>query len=241
MTDQPTSSSLPRAFWPTVVFAAVFPTVATWLYFVVFKDTPTGKALHLSLKGVELLLPALATVFLFRERMPNFFARENWSAHWRSVPAGVGFGLAVVGLGIGLLFFSPIGPEVRASGEHIRENVEAMGVASWFWTFAVIMSVAHAALEEYYWRWFVFGNLDRAFSRTLAHVLAAVAFTGHHVVVLTQFFPVLLALFLSALVGIGGLVWTVLYRRQGSLMGAWVSHMLIDFGIMGIGWYLMMQ
>jgi len=44
------------------------------------------------------------------------------------------------------------------------------------------------------------------------------------------------ALFLGVCVAIGGAVWSILYNRYGSLLGAWTSHMIVDLGLMWVGW-----
>jgi membrane protease YdiL (CAAX protease family) len=41
---------------------------------------------------------------------------------------------------------------------------------------------------------------------------------------------------LSASVAVGGALWAWLYRRSGSLLGPWLSHMLVDAALMAAGW-----
>jgi hypothetical protein len=48
-----------------------------------------------------------------------------------------------------------------------------------------------------------------------------------------------MAFFLGSCVGIGGVLWSVLMVKQRSLLGAWMSHMVVDIGIMIIGARLM--
>jgi membrane protease YdiL (CAAX protease family) len=106
--------------------------------------------------------------------------------------------------------------------------------------FAVFLSVPHSLLEEYYWRWFAFGELRRVCDTNLALLVTSLAFMSHHVIVIHQFIqgPWWLTAFLSSCVALGGCVWAWLYHRYGSLYGAWISHLLIDCGIMFIGYDL---
>jgi membrane protease YdiL (CAAX protease family) len=73
-------------------------------------------------------------------------------------------------------------------------------------------------------------------------MLSALAFAGHHVFVLNEYLP---GRFWSATVpfslGIaaGGLVWAWLYHRSGSLLGPWLSHFLVDLGIMVAGYRML--
>ena len=69
----------------------------------------------------------------------------------------------------------------------------------------------------------------------MAHLIAGLAFASHHTVVLSQFFPMGWAVGFGLAVGLGGMFWSYLYRRQGTLLGCWISHMAADFAIMAIG------
>ena len=108
-----------------------------------------------------------------------------------------------------------------------------------FLALAAFLSVAHSFLEEYYWRWFVYGNLRRHISRRWAVGLSGVAFAAHHAVILVAFIPPghmpLVALFTAA-VAAAGMVWAVLYERHDSLPAVWASHLLADVALMGVGY-----
>src|SRR5262249_22023903 len=106
---------------------------------------------------------------------------------------------------------------------------------------AGFIAVIHSVLEEYYWRWFVFGRLRRLIRPASAAALASLAFMGHHVVVLAVFIPgwerfFTLALPLAFGLGVGGAVWSWLYHRSGSIYAAWISHLIIDASIMAVGY-----
>jgi membrane protease YdiL (CAAX protease family) len=104
---------------------------------------------------------------------------------------------------------------------------------------ALFISVAHSVLEEYYWRWYVFGTLKRYVPVAAAIALASVGFTLHHIIILGVYFPEqfwTLAMPFSICVGIGGGVWAWIYHRSGSLYAAWLSHALIDAAILLVGY-----
>jgi membrane protease YdiL (CAAX protease family) len=107
---------------------------------------------------------------------------------------------------------------------------------------ALFIVVAHSLLEEYYWRWFVFGHLRQLMRWTPALVLASLAFMAHHVIVLYVYLPGKFwsaALPLSLAIAVGGAVWAWLYERSGGIWSPWLSHLLIDAGIFIIGWDLL--
>jgi len=44
---------------------------------------------------------------------------------------------------------------------------------------------------------------------------------------------------LSVAVLAGGVVWCLMFRAQRSLVGPWVSHMLVDLAVMALGYKLL--
>src|SRR5271156_4434463 len=98
---------------------------------------------------------------------------------------------------------------------------------------SVLLSSVHALLEEYYWRWFLFGGLRRFMPVSWAVVLSSLAFAAHHVILLASFFGGIswATILFSLCVGVGGAAWAWIYHRSGSLLGPWLSHVLIDTGI----------
>jgi membrane protease YdiL (CAAX protease family) len=43
---------------------------------------------------------------------------------------------------------------------------------------------------------------------------------------------------LSLCVAAGGVIWAVLYRRYGTLLGPWLSHALVDAAIFAIAYQM---
>ncbi len=223
--------------WLVVGPALVLPLAASFFYFVLFPGTRFGNGFYTAIKIFLLAWPPLATLVILRESLrrepPGVIGRR------RSLLIGTGFGLAVVGLMLALKEFSPMGALMEQNGARIREKVDGLGMLDHFAIAAFAISIVHAALEEFYWRWFVYGNLRHLIPRPWAHGIAATGFMAHHIVITSQFFPLGFAIFLGLCVGIGGAVWSWLYQRHRSLWGPWFSHMLVDFGIFWIGYRLL--
>lgn len=210
---------------------------------IIMPGTWIGNALYVSMKVILVVWPVVATRWILREPLAlglrpttqDASPRSRWLS---SIGHGLGLGLLILAL-MGGLMLTPLGDAVRAGADRIRERVEGMGVIDHFLWFALFLSVVHSLIEEVYWRRFVFGNLRRLIPLWWAHALAGLAFSAHHVVVLSQFFSPGMAFFLGFCVGVGGVLWSLLYERHGGLLGAWISHMVVDFGIMAIGAGLM--
>ena len=211
--------------------AMVLPFAASFLYFVFWSDRPAGQPTYFAIKAFTLVWP-LIVLFWMKEklRIPAKFTA-------RSVIPGILFGLAVV-ITMGMTMMTPLGTVIEAGGPAVREKASALGFTKNFVLFAVVISIAHSFLEEYYWRWFVYGNFRRIIPGWVAHAAAAAAFSAHHFVVTWQYFTPSMAIFLGICVGVGGLAWSYLYERTGTLSGSWISHLIVDAGIMTIGYHL---
>ena len=116
--------------------------------------------------------------------------------------------------------------------------MQQLGIIKYYVLFAIFLSFFHSLLEEYYWRWFVYGNLLKIINPVAASLISAAAFASHHVIVLKEYFPWGWALFFGFSVAIGGVVWNTMYQRQKTLTGVWLSHMIVDLAIMTIGYFL---
>ncbi len=212
------------------------PLAASFFYFVLFPGTSFGNSFYTGIKIFLLFWPIIAVKLILKE---PFVDRSLDRQHGASIWMGTVFGLVTSGLLVFLVLKTPIREVIFSNGDQIVERIKGLGVAENFLIFAAFLSVIHAWLEEFFWRWFVYGQLRRFLSDHWAHLLAAIGFTSHHLVILSQFFPFGWALFFSFCVGVGGFVWSWLYRRTNSLAGPWVSHMIVDVAIMWVGWILL--
>jgi len=126
----------------------------------------------------------------------------------------------------------------------IREKIVGMGLSSatGFVALGVFYSLAHSLMEEYYWRWFVFGRMRQYVPVPVAIVLSSLAFALHHVVVLWAYFShaPAVALMLAAAVALGGAAWAWIYSRGGSIYAIWLSHALVDAAIFSVGFVIAM-
>jgi len=223
---------LPIFRWWPVVLAMSLPFVASLLYFVLFSEAGWSQVLYSSTKVFQVIWPVLALKWVLKDR---FRWADLWpSDSWRALPLGLASGLLVVGL-LCLAWQTPFREVVEGSADKIRAKVEPLGVLKWYWTFGLFLSVIHSFLEEYYWRWFVFGRLQRRLPGWRAHGLAGVAFASHHIIITTQYFPLGCGILFGGLVGVGGVLWSWLYVRQKTLAGSWISHVAVDLGVLSFG------
>ena len=146
--------------------------------------------------------------------------------------------MVISGLALALMA-SPIGASLAGFSEQVRSKVSQLGVLDHYLVFSIFLALIHSAIEEYYWRWFVYGTLRRLLSVRPAAAIAGVAFASHHIVVLGQYFPLAWTLILGLAVAAGGTLWCLMVERQRTLVGAWVSHVLVDLAILWIGYRML--
>jgi uncharacterized protein len=158
------------------------------------------------------------------------------------------FGGLVSGLATaGFLFlvwqtFIAGGPLAARAAQAVGTKLGGFGIGTvgGYLLLAVFYSVFHSLLEEYYWRWFVFGHLRRSLPVPAAAILSSLAFMSHHVLVVGELAGDygLRTWILASTVGAAGLIWAWLYHRSRSLYGPWLSHALADAALLWIGYGL---
>ena len=231
-----------RADFRVVVFALLFPSVVTLLYFVILATWPTAvqQTAYLIGKGIQFGLPLVWVMAVQRAGL-RFRPPDR-----AGMVEGAVFGLAV-SAAMMLLYYGwlkPVGylgPESPVAGA-VLDKVQGFGVdAIWkYVALSAFYSLIHSGLEEYYWRWFVFGQLRRLVPLNRAILVSSVGFMLHHILLLAIYFgwssPATWVF--SAAVAVGGAYWAWLYQRSDSLWGPWLSHLVIDAAIFIVGYSL---
>jgi membrane protease YdiL (CAAX protease family) len=220
-----------------IVLSLLLPTAVTWLYFVALNDAPAAlqRSAYGIGKSIQFALPVVWVCLVQRQR-PNL---QLPSSKW--LIGGGLFGLAVAAAATAL-YFGVLKPEgmFDAPAAAVRAKVESFGAASppMFLLLALFYSTIHSLLEEYYWRWFVFRQLDRWIKLPAAIAISSIAFAAHHVLVLAHYFggtsP--LTWLFTAAVAIGGAIWAWFYRASGSIYAPWLSHAIVDAAIFAVGY-----
>ncbi len=222
-----------------VLFALVLPTIITWIYFFQAESlSPAAQGIVFG--GVKVFQFAFPLLWVLAVQRGRVTLRPP---HTGGVQIGVAFGAFVAAAMFALYLFVLRGADMLvAANEQIIGKVLGMGIDS-AWKYAALglfYSVVHSLLEEYYWRWFVFGQLRRFVPLAPAIVISSLGFMAHHVLVLGKFFgfdsPA--TWLFSGCIALGGAVWAWLYNRTGSLLGPWVSHAVVDAAIFTIGYDL---
>ena len=226
-----------RRDWAAILFALCLPSLVTLSYFVWADSLPASvqQVIYSVAKVIQFAFPAFWVLVVLRNR-------PRWQRPiTRGLTPGLLFG-AVVSAAMIVLYFAWLksSPLFQGASQEIADKVAGlkMDVPWRYVSMGLFYSIVHAMLEEYYWRWFVFGQLERYCRPGVAVVVSAIGFAAHHVIVLSIYFgatSVTTWLF-SAGIAVGGAFWAWLYHRSGSLIGPWAGHLLIDAAIFSIGY-----
>jgi membrane protease YdiL (CAAX protease family) len=225
-----------------LVVAMALPTLITWLYFDLLAGQGPANGLqqatYLLGKTIQFTLPIGFVLWADPKTL--------WPIRLRFAGLRLALGFAwLVSAAMVIVYFSWLRDSSLFAGTTpaIRAKLAEVDLLSplRYLGLALFLCVAHSLLEEYYWRWFVFGRLRALIPLWPAIVLSSLAFMAHHVLVLHHYFP---GRFLHATlpfslgVAVGGGVWAWIYQRTGSIGATWLSHFLIDATIFLIGWDL---
>jgi membrane protease YdiL (CAAX protease family) len=243
--DRAAGPSRKGAVWLALLFAMTFPAVRqAWGYFLALAGAGTGvnQVLQWAYVGGKVVQFSFPVVFLALGGCP-------WPRPLRPQRTGLGlgpaFGLLVTMLMLGVYFVAlRQSPLMTNTPGQIRHRLEQFGMdtKARYLALAAFIVTTHSLLEEYYWRWFVFGQLRRVLPRPAAVALSSLAFMAHHVIILYVYLPGrfwTLAAPFSLAVAAGGAVWAWLYDRAGTLYPSWLSHLLVDAALFIIGWDLL--
>ena len=221
------------------VAGAVLPTILTWNYFVALSGCSTAVQLMADAlsKGAAVRPAAGVAVGVLPPRAAGAAVRgegRGRGARLRRRRRG--------GDAFGVLLLAGAGRAARRGRQSSCREGPGLGIGGplSFVAWGCVISAVNSLLEEWYWRWFVFGAMRRLMPAAAAIVLSGLAFAAHHVVVLGCYFgwtsPATAAFSLA--VAVGGAVWAWMYDRHGSLLGPWLSHILVDAAIFAVGFSL---
>jgi len=189
---------------------------------------PVGQFVWAATKLWLVALPAVWYLCIDRGRISLSPVRQGGIA--AGMLSGVGILIAVVAA-YALLGRSLIDPSA------MRAQLNEIGLgdpriylaATLYWIFI------NSVIEEYVWRWFVYRQGERLMPAAAAVVVSAAAFTVHHVFALAVYFDWPIVVVGSAGVFAGGVIWSWLYARYGSIWPGWISHAWADVAVFGVG------
>ena len=180
--------------------------VGSTLYFVIFDNAGNAGGIYVLTKILLLISPLVICqlgLCLIKPRMTSSI-RES----------------LFLGIVIGAFIFATIilsawlcQDLLTVSSPKILEKINAFHLTNFFLPFAIFFSLAHSLLEEYFWRWFVFRGLQTKLPIPHAIIADSLFFGSHHFIVLSQLFPLFLALVFTLAVIFGGIIFACSIKK----------------------------
>jgi len=222
--------------WLGLIPAMLVPVAAALIYYVLLAETGFAIFVYGMAKMFLVVWPMVAS-WLW-EKKTFSLNRLDAKNHLKALPLGILTGGLIAALIVGTFKFSPWSTYIQQFSDQVHSKAEDMKILDYYVPFAILISLGHSLLEEYYWRWYVYGRLRKLVGPIAAYLGASLAFAAHHYVVLGCFFPIWFAAILGTGVAIGGGLWCWMFHKQQSLAGCWLSHILVDGAIFYVGYYL---
>lgn len=218
--------------WSTLLVAMLYPTLAAWIYFDLLAGTAALAPTYVASKLLQAALPLAAWRWTS--------VRRHDARSRAGVLPGVLFGAAAAIAVFGAHRILADTPLLAGAAGRIADRLAAFGAAGplGFVLLALLLSVVHSLFEEYYWRWFLYPGLADEIGAGGGILVSGLAFASHHVIVVRQLLgaPVWLAFSMALAVAVAGWFWAWLFERSGSLPAVWVSHAVVDGGLMLVGY-----
>ena len=213
-----------------LILFALIPLCATYMSFsyrqFLLFTYPTGKA----------------TVIL----LPLFWIWKN-KFSWKDVINSWGLKFQKKDIRWGILTGSVISvPIFILYGTVFYKLLDADGIVSslppivlqYFWVTAVFISLWNSFMEEYFWRAFLLGAMVPNFGWAKSILINGLFFGFHHYIMLDAYFHWGIALFLTFGTMAGGWIWSWMRMKGLSIWACYISHVLIDFSVMVIGYII---
>lgn len=214
-----------------LIVGMILPTLGALGYFVLFSEEAWAKVLYL---GVKL---SMVGIGLWGWHVSGMRIRDALVRRNSEVIKGVMWGLIFAGIVI--LGAYGLWEMLLPAKAAVTTKTTSLIPLAWYGVAAVMFSIFHAFFEEWYWRGYVTHALGEWMHPSVAIGVSAAAFTGHHIVVLSQMFSWQIVALGSVGVFTAGVIWSMLWRKTSSLTAPWISHIFADIAIFFVGFLLM--
>ena len=117
--------------------------------------------------------------------------------------------------------------------ENLRKNASID--KSNFLLIALYISFVNSLLEEFFFKGFIFLNLNIISGRKFAYIISAFLFSLYHIAIMGNWFSP--AIFVLAMMGlfIGAFIFNYLNEKSGNIYNSWIVHMMANLSINTVG------
>lgn len=215
---------------PILVLTALFPFLIAFVCSYLLSGRPIVKVVYAVAKTAQLGLPLLWVV-AFERRTPRF-GRPRLGSLVVGFISGAALCtamLVIYGLGFRAELLASDAPAV------LRTKLGGYGIHTpgAFVGFAAYHAILNTLAEEYYWRWFFLARVRQLASPVVAILVSSLAFTVHHgFAVYWNGGTGLQLVSVACSIAVCAAVWSWLYERYGELYTPWISHVVVELGLL---------
>lgn len=103
---------------------------------------------------------------------------------------------------------------------------------------ALYISFINSLLEEFFFRGFIFLNLNKLITSKYAYIISAIAFAVYHVAIMGSWFSPLIFVLAMAGLFVGGIIFNYLNESNQNIYSSWLVHMMANFAINTVGFIM---
>lgn len=193
--------------------------------------------------GVDYIIKTAIKLLLFIS-IPFFYGfilkKENFSDILRleninkeSFLKGIIFGIAFVIILIGGYYFLRSYIDLNYISSQLENNLGVSGKN--FIYVALYISFINSFLEEFFFRGFIFLNLNKSLNKYISYGFSALIFALYHIGIFIKWFnPFIFFLSIAGLI-IVGLLFDEMDAKPKNILNSWISHIMANCAIMFIG------
>ena len=131
---------------------------------------------------------------------------------------------------------------IRPEAENIYRTLSVLGLTENFLLYSAGIIVLNSLVEEFFWRYSIYGGLKSYFSIPVAMIVSSIGFAGSHMLYFIGLFDSLaIIVFLTLASFTFGCFWVWLYERTRSVPHVWINHMLVNLPLFYVEYLIISQ
>ncbi len=159
-------------------------------------------------------------------------------ADWFKLPTAKGVLSGLVLASIILCSYFMFFKEMDAGG--VTSKLTSLNLLSHYFMAGLFISCVNSGLEEWFWRGFIHGQMNRLqFKSSTMVFCGGLMFGLHHYYTLLPYFSHGVVLLFTFATMVAGAIWSFQRVRGWSLVDCYVGHIFSDIAIIFIGWLML--
>lgn len=175
------------------------------------------------------LMPALD--LFMRQKLSGPAARQVLGLRHFRASLLAGMGLGIVGFTVIVGFFAVWHDALLVPAKLNAVAAQWRMIKRSPWLFAGVLILINPLLEELFWRGYLFSKWSQFVRRNTAIGLTALFYASYHFFTTIRIFTLSIAIFLTGVVFLAGLVWGYCRSVSDSVWCAIISHLWADLAI----------